>query len=285
MEIDRNIFIQEEKLRIYVRKAISVINESRNTHIKQNESKLRKIIKTLLEAEDKIPHRSTGINVLEDLLKKIIPQLEQDFKKLTTDEQQRDSFRTHVINAVQNTLAPSKVSQDAGGEEADKAIDIALEEAEIEMDVGDEAEPEGGDNLGAGDEEAFIDIDSDGADPESPEASPEEEFGVTGEDETGRNMAFQAFEKVEKSIIDSYGLLSNDEDRELFYDYLLTNLKLYFDKFEDELQSAMPEPTTDEYEDEKDNQETDDADIGGEDDLGGEDGEEEDAEGLDDLEL
>jgi len=32
---------------------------------------------------------------------------------------------------------------------------------------------------------------------------------------------------------------------------LITNLKLYFDKFEDELQSTVPEPTTPEYEEEK----------------------------------
>ena len=71
-------------------------------------------------------------------------------------------------------------------------------------------------------------------------------------------MAFQAFERVEKSIVDAYNLLSADEDRELFYDYLLTNLKLYFDKFEDELASVLPEPTTPEYEDEKDSQEASD---------------------------
>ena len=38
---------------------------------------------------------------------------------------------------------------------------------------------------------------------------------------------------------------------ELFYDYLLTNLKLYFDKFEDELAPSLEEPTTPEYEAEK----------------------------------
>lgn len=276
MLINRSNLIQEERLRIFIRKAIGVVSEGRTQELSENESKLRKYIRILIEAEDKIPHRSTGINVLEDLLKKIIPQLEQDFKKLTTDPQQRDSFRTHIINAVQNTLAPTKVSQDAGAGAEDKKIDIALEEAEIEMDVGSEADS-------VGDEEAFIDIEKDGAGSEE-EAPPEEEFGLSGEDETGRNMAFQAFEKVEKAIIDSYGLLSNDEDRELFYDYLVTNLKLYFDKFETELQSAIPEPAAPEgtgYEDAKADME---AGIeGGEE---GEDlGDEEEEGGLDDLAL
>ena len=33
------------------------------------------------------------------------------------------------------------------------------------------------------------------------------------------------------------------EDQELFYDYLIANLKLYFDKFEEELSGSLDEPT------------------------------------------
>ena len=70
-------------------------------------------------------------------------------------------------------------------------------------------------------------------------------------------------------------MLQNEEDQKLFYDYLITNLKLYFDKFEDELQPSLPEPTTDEYEAEaeKDDVEDEAGDLGGDDDLdlGGED--------------
>ena len=62
-------------------------------------------------------------------------------------------------------------------------------------------------------------------------------------------MAYASFKKIERNILDAYELLSNDEDRELFYDYLITNLKLYFDKFEDELATNLDEPTTPEYED------------------------------------
>ena len=241
--IDRNTLIEEYKLRMTIRKAIHNIVESETS----KETKLRSVIRKLIKEDaEKNPHRSTGINVLEDLLKKIVPQLEQDYKKLTTDAEQRESFRTHVINAVQNALAPSKASAEA----SDKQISIDEEEGDITMSVGEEpADSE------SPDEEAFIDIDGGSGEDE---LSDEESFAVGAEgDETGRNMAFTAFERIEKSIIDSYGLLANDEDRELFYDYLLTNLKLYFDKFEDELASVLPEPTTPEYEDEKDNQEQD----------------------------
>ena len=286
MIIDRNELIEEYKLRVEIRKAISKIHESA-VREKEQESKLRNIIRSLLESVDKTPHSSTGINVLEDLLKKIVPQLEQEYKKLTTDEAQRDSFRTHIVNAVQNALAPTKASHEAeSDEEKERAIDIYQEaegdDEEIEMSVGDDAEES------SPDDEAFIDIDGESGSDDDDELSDEEEFGLGADgDETGRNMAFRAFERVEKSIVDAYGLLSADEDRELFYDYLLTNLKLYFDKFEDELANVLPEPTTPEYEDEKDSQEAANAEgeeaesqEGGDDlDLG------DDAEADDELEL
>ena len=68
-----------------------------------------------------------------------------------------------------------------------------------------------------------------------------------GGDDTGRNMAYNSFKKVENSIIDSYELLSNPEDQELFYDYLIANLKLYFDKFEGELADQVNEPSNQAY--------------------------------------
>ena len=96
-------------------------------------------------------------------------------------------------------------------------------------------------------------------------------FGLDDEDETGRNFAQRAFEKVEKQIVEAYALLSNEEDKQLFYDYLITNLKLYFDRFEEELAATTEEPTTDEYEaEEAAEEDAGEEDLG----LGGEDEEE-----------
>ena len=253
MNIDRNKLIEEQRLREYIKRAIKVVKKkmiAEEIKSKKEETKLREYIVKLVEADSNVaaPHESTGINVLEDLLKKIIPQLEIEYKKLTTDPEQRSSFRSHILNAIQNSLAPTKISDKAGSEEeAGKAIDIGLEEsiseADVEMEVGEEE--------GLTNQEEFIDIDGDNA-PE--EETEEEKFGIQGEDETGRNIAFSSFERIEQAIVDSYSLLSNDNDRELFYDYLITNIKLYFDKFEDELLRTLPEPTTPEYEAEKDSQ-------------------------------
>jgi hypothetical protein len=47
---------------------------------------------------------------------------------------------------------------------------------------------------------------------------------------------------VSSQILQAYNKLGNEEDRELFYDYLKTNLQLYFDKFENEITVDLPEP-------------------------------------------
>ena len=227
-------------------------------HVKQKklneEQQLRQIIRGFIDIElesinegqtpdnNPTPNKSTGINVLEDLLKKIIPVLETDYKLLTTSSDQRRSFRSHVIQAVVGTLTPAITNNDADDEtpqlqEIDAFIDM---DEEIEIDVGDEG----------GDDGKFIDIRTDAekaADDEQDEEDPVDSFGIEGEDETGRNMAYQSFKKIETSVIDSYELLSNEEDQELFYDYLIANLKLYFDKFETELADQVDEPTNQAY--------------------------------------
>ena len=112
----------------------------------------------------------------------------------------------------------------------------------ITIDVGDD------DNEDEEVEGEFIDIDTE-ADTE------EDEFGIKGQNETGRNFAQDTFDRVEKQIVDAYDKLGDENDRKLFYDYLLTNLMLYFDKFEDELMLELPQSSTEEYEEEKQSEE------------------------------
>jgi len=197
---------------------------------------------------DPAPNKSTGINVLEQLLKKIVPVLEDDYKSLTTNSDQRKSFRSHILNAVVNTLTPTKINNQAGSNTSD------LEE-EININVGDNA-----------DDDKFIDIrtDAEKAAEDEVETDPRDDFGdgVEG-DKTGRNVAFQCFKKIETNIVDAYELLSAPEDQELFYDYIIANIKLYFDKFEEEIASNLEEPTNQAYDMAKSEQEP----TAGEDDL------------------
>lgn len=239
--IDREEFLQEMQLRKLIRKTL-VIRENRKKRAEKqailDEKRLRSIIRNLIveAASEDIPHESTGINVLEELLKKIIPVLEVDFKSLTTDPEQRKSFRAHILKAVQNSLAPSKMLDEPPATEEDDDI-----VAEVDVDIEDDED--------GGEKDKFIDIDGDGI-PDEPEEE-EDVFSIPGEDETGRNVALKSFQKIEKNIVDSYAILSNEKDRSLFYDYLIANLKLYFDKFDDELSNSVPEPGSDIYDDQK----------------------------------
>jgi hypothetical protein len=259
----------ETILRENIRQLVRFVKQKRQ----KEEQEIRESLKRLMRLElqqmitegevpdvDPTPNKSTGINVLEQLLKKIVPVLQTDYKSLTTSEDQRQSFRAHIVNAVINTLTPAKVNNQAGEEEAE-----SLDE-EIDIQIGDD--------------DKFIDIRTDQEKKaEEEEAAPDEreEFGagVDG-DETGRNMAYESFKKVEANVIDSYELLSNPEDQEVFYDYLIANLKLYFDKFESELAGDVTEPTNQAYDTAK--EEPPGAEEGGEEmdfELGGEGAEEE----------
>ena len=235
MQIDRNNFAKEMKLRKLIREAIDVIERRKKRHAEEKVLKkdlLREFVRTLVETEvgDKTPHQSTGINVLEDLLKKIIPVLQDGFYQLTTSQEQRDSFRAHIVKGTQNLLAPTRVADRAGLEEQE----------EVNIEVEDDDTPEG-----------FIDIDPPEEEELSSDEQKEQDFAIGGMDTTGRNVALDVFKRVETAIVDSYSLLDNEEDEEVFYDYLLTNLKLYMDKFEDDLKGKIEEPTTSEYEQEK----------------------------------
>ena len=229
--IDRQEFADELVLRECIRKVVKIVLEKREREEKEQlleEQHLRGIIRKLIITEasnvsDETPHESTGINVLRNLLKVIIPQLEIGFKQLTTDPEQRESFRAHILKAIKNTLAPSQ------------AVAAINEQDDIEINIEDDT-PDLGD-------EAFIDIEDAPAEPEE-----EDEFGIPGEESTGRNVAGRVFKKIQPGIQDEYDVLGNDKDREEFYDYLLTNVKLYFDQFEDELTDQLEEPTTPEYE-------------------------------------
>ena len=181
---------------------------------------------------------NTGINTLKDLLKNtnVLATLRETYKTLTTSEDQRRSFRAHVIMWVQATLAPVKLNDiDAEKENSEQLA----EQEDVGIDI-----------KGVNDEDRdkFIDA-SDGSEKES-KPEPEEEEGlakISGEDTTGRNKAERIYPNIEKSIVDYYAELDNPEDQEMFYDYLIANLKLYFDKWDGEMSKSVEEPTNDEY--------------------------------------
>ena len=231
--IERKEFTEEIMLRENVRKAIQHVLSKRDVKQRKDESQLRDLIKNLLEGQSAVAsvakHDSTGINTLEDLLKNsnILSVVETGYKSLTTDKQQRESYKNHILNAVEKSLAPEEERKEAG---ADGELDTVEEEIDISIS-GDKPE----------DDPAFIDIE----DKEEPaeETDERDDFGIAGEDKTGRNRAYDDFRDIEKNILTAFDNLDNPKDISMFEEYLLKNLALYFDKFESELQVNVDEPT------------------------------------------
>lgn len=268
----RKEFVENLILRENINKLIKevyneLIIERKESIIKKN--KLRKFICSIIKEvkqDENIPEGSTGINVLRDLLKKIIPVIEMDYKFLTTSKEQRLSFRAHILKAIKSSLI---LGHKDIAKQTNKAEQQRKEEGEdtTNIDTGEEELKEQDNNK--------INVNVNNSDKEEETLPPQEDIGVEGEpssekfidiktkpyedvftipgqDMTGRNMALSNFEKIEKNIVDAYGLLGDEEDQYLFVDYLMTNLKMYFDKFEDELNPMVDEPTSQTYDQEKD---------------------------------
>ena len=246
--INRDDLIVEQALRDVVRKAIKKITKENKKRQLNEEKELRSVIrkailleKTPVGKTDESPHEKTGINMLRRTLKKVVPQIRDDYMTLTTDPDQRKSYIAHLINGIDNLLAPIEANAQA----PESADNVDLEE-EIEVDVGDETEDfvdfEGSDSVLPSDEE------------EEEEVAVDDDTDVVTKgmaddnDETGRNLAIATFKQVQNTIVDDFENLANNEDRELYHDYLKTNLLLWRDKFEDALSTNLPEPTTPEYE-------------------------------------
>ena len=259
--IDRKELIEEQVLRENIRKAIKIVRENKKALETQEEDSLRGIIRKMINegktpVADDAPHEKTGINYLRTTLKKIIPSIKDAYMSLTTDEEQRKSYIAHLINGMDNLLAPLEVN--AAAAVPDGALGESDLEEEVEVSIGN-------------DEDEFIDIGDIGLEDEEEveEEEPEDEDLTTmttgmdddEHDETGRNAALATFKQVQGNIIDDFEQLAADEDRELYHDYLKTNILLWRDKFEDALSPNMPEPTTPEYEAEVGNDQ--DAGIGG----------------------
>jgi len=253
---------EEKTLRESIRLAIRAVKQKRQNIVNEQEQKLREIIRGFMNHEigvinekgadmDPTPNKSTGINVLEQLLKKIVPILEEDYKTLTTNKEQRDSYRAHIVNAVVNTLTPAKINTHATDEKP-LPIDELEDDIEEVIDI----------NVGTTDDDKFIDIRTDAERSEEDDEAEEDPMDAFGKDvegdETGRNMAYQSYKKIETNIVDAYELLSDPEDQELFYDYIIANLKLYFNKFEEELDPEVSEPSNKAYDMAQDDQQKQD---------------------------
>ena len=204
MYIERQQLVEELRLRKLIQQAIRIVES-------------KKII-TEDEVGDtnRAPYDNTGLNTLNTLFDNILSQIEQGYKELTTSKDQRDSFSSHILKAVENTLAPLRALD--GADNINEDVDV---------------------NIGADAPEDMADVRM------SDEEKAKEDFTIGGADLSGRDKAYETFNKVETQIVDAYKTLHNPDDIKSFYDGLLMNLDLYFQKFEDEMAPTVEKPEID----------------------------------------
>jgi hypothetical protein len=230
-------------LRENIRKIIKLVKKKRQLSEQKEEEQLRMHIRQLIreQASPEEPAgesgRATGIRVLdEEVLQNVVPIFKKYYGQLDNIEK-RESFRSHVINAVENLLNRIESGQTAGTA-ADSAPPEPLAEQDVSLSVSPKDDPM---YIPVGDETE-----------EDPDMSAQSEFrsGIDGEltpdQEVGALRAQIAFNGPDTTIEKAYKTMRG-EDATLFREYLITNLKLHFDAMEEEI--SMPEePTTPSYE-------------------------------------
>ena len=237
----------ELRLRRIIRESLNVMSKSKA----EEEQRLRNIVQHLIQevkgntdVADSVVHQNTGINVLDDLLKNIIKTIEKYYKNLASTKAERDSFRYHFLINFKNSLQPVNVNRAASGsdtlqeqEEQEEQFKLTVKDVDSD-DIDSEPDPS-----------KFLP-----ARPEDEKAKETEEKEFVRADSAdpaikqGGDFAEKAFNDTEKQILSAYESLTIPDDAKKFYDYGLTNLKLYFDKFESEMGSAIgEEPASPDY--------------------------------------
>lgn len=179
------------------------------------------------------------------------------------DEEPRLGDEEHEIQSPEATLE----DEEAAADEMEEFPDIEVEEEEgavVTEDVvieqeGEEEEDEDIE-IEIGDEDKFIDIEDKEEAIAEPEPTPVDAAGVAKKvasekefiristlDKTGMEMAQRQFPKIAKQIADGYAMLSLKSDKEDFADFLIANLKMYFDQFDQEEDASLQEPVSPEY--------------------------------------
>ena len=238
---------QEQQLRTLIREGIRIVKERRKKQTTSEEERLRKIIRHYITevsrktaVADKVIHKNTGINVLDALLKRIIVQIEDAFTNLSSDTKERESFRYHFLTNFLGLLNPIDANRGAPNVQLNEAdFDVTVEQDDVINSAPDAEKflPSRPQDIEAAKEDAekkesgFVKLDSD--DPYV---------------QQGAEAAEQALVNVEQQIVTAYEGLIAPEDAAAFKDWGLTNLKLYFDKFEGEMgDSIKKEPPSPDY--------------------------------------
>ena len=241
---NREEMIVEFLLRENIRNIIKDIKAKAEAQEKQEklaESMVREIVRSMIISERVATpksniHDSTSLNALESLFPDILSDIKNGYTMIrggADSREQRKSFEDHILNAFKSTLETIQYGDDVpdGEPDVELAEEVSLKVGETDKLVGDnEEEVEVEDK-----EETELKKFSKGLDKDY-------------KDNTGRNFAYKTYQRIEQKIINASKPFDNNEEQEEFKNAGLTNLKLYFDKFENEIAEDAPEITTSDYE-------------------------------------
>ena len=270
LESKYNKLNEENKLRLIIRNLIkeAAIEDtpSRSTGINKLVSALKIILPTIERAYKSL---TTSIDQRTSYKKHLI--------KAIIDTLSPQDAISGVGDGGEEGVEPLSTEEPAGMEAA--APEMGAEEAPPEEEMPPLQEqadpvsdsPEGIDIEvagGAGDEDPFRTKEDDEAAAKADEEEKElqkkkdkeaykdvegekQEFPeLPGLDETGRDEAVDIYKKIIDAVIRTYRRLHSERDKAHYKDYLVTNLLLYFDKWESDI-GGVPDISTPEYEAEK----------------------------------
>ena len=239
---------EEQQLRLLIREGVRIVKKKQKNRLIE-EQRLRSIVRTLIPevarktaVADKVIHKNTGVNKLDALLKRIITQIEDAYTNLSSSDVERKSFRYHFLVNFKNILSPIDANRDAPtGEQialAEQDFSVAVEQDDVDS---------------APDPDKFLpsrpqDIEAAKAEEEKEEETFEKVDSNDPYVRQGAEAAEVALNDVENQIVATYEGLIAPKDAAAFKDWGLTNLKLYFDMFEDEMRNDLgEEPESPDY--------------------------------------
>ena len=198
-------------------------------------AKIKHDLKLLFEKKDTVRYKSTGLNSLDDVFmnSNFLTTLETPYYTLTTSKEQRDDYKNHVLQAILDIFKTANPEEDPESLNESLQYIFEQEEADISIQLSDEDDALPDDKVVGPERRDREEVKEKELESDNAESMDEEG------DFTGRNKAQSAVSKVEKSIKDYYDDLGNPDDKADFKTYLIANLRLYFDRWENSLKNEV----------------------------------------------
>ena len=198
-------------------------------------AKIKHDLKLFFEKKDTVRYKSTGLNSLDDLFmnSNFLTTLETPYYTLTTSKEQRDDYKNHVLQAILDIFKTANPEEDPESLNESLQYIFEQEDADISIQLSDEDDELPDDKVVGPERRDREEVKEKELESDNAESMDEEG------DFTGRNKAQSAVSKVEKSIKDYYDDLGNPDDKADFKTYLIANLRLYFDRWENSLKNEV----------------------------------------------